>query len=189
MEQSGTRWRKPSEETTMTLGSRRGGIFGTLLLTLIFGFVVVYLVATVVVRNTTVRSHQTEHGRSTRIETPLGAADFSDSGTFSPETVGIPVYPGAVRLDHHTPSISIEPESRKDEGFSYVMAEYRTDDSVESVRRFYSQQSPHWIFSSDEGKQSRAEFTKGGYKRIVIVSRISGHTHIALASTGQAAAN
>jgi hypothetical protein len=172
----------------MRLMSKRGGILGTAVITVLIAFCVVFMAATFIAKNMSVHSQETAHGRSTRIETPFGNAHISEDGAFSPESVGIPIYPGATRSDHGSPTLAVEPSSG-DEGFTYSVSEYRTPDSLESVRQFYSRQTPHWIFSSEPGQPSRAEYSAGGYKRIVVLSRQHGQTLIALASTGRAAAN
>ena len=171
----------------MRSGSERGGILGTLLLTIGIAVALIFLAGWFIAKNMSVHSEQTAHGRSTRFETPLGSAQVSEHSSFSPESVGIPVYPGAVRTDQTGPSFQIEPSGG--ESFTYSLVEYRTHDSVDQVRRFYRAQSPHWIFTSEPDRPSRAEYTTGGYKRIVILSRHDGETFIGLASTGQAAAN
>lgn len=170
----------------MTRLSRTGGIIGTLLVTLLIGLTLCLLAAFYIAQNVHVTTRDTARGGSVHIETPAGSMRVQENG-FPPESVGIPVYPGAVRMGKGAPAFEFESEAGH--GFSYVMAEYETPDSVDEVRDFYRKRSPHWIFSNDDNGQARAESSVDGYKRIIVLHRENGRTYIVLASTGEAAAN
>lgn len=159
---------------------------GTLLVFLLIGLTACLLVAFYIAQNVHVTTTNAGHGNSVHVETPAGSVHAREDG-IPPESVGIPIYPGAVRVDHGTPAFEFE--SKEGHGFSYVLAQYETPDSVASVRDFYRKTSPHWIFSNEDNQDPRAEYTAGGYKRVVVLHREKGRTFIALASTGEAAAN
>lgn len=170
----------------MTRRSRRGGIIGKLLVGLLIGLTACLLAAFYIAQNVHVTSSTTARGESIRVETPAGSVR-ARSDDFSPESVGIPVYPGAVRIGKGAPAFEFE--SQDGHGFSYVVAEYETPDSVADVRNFYRKTSPHWIFSNEEDRATRAEYTAQGYKRVIVLHREKGRTYMVLASTGEAAAN
>ncbi len=170
----------------MTRRSRTGGIIGNLLVALLIGLTLSLLAAFYIAQNVHVTARDSARGGSLEIQTPGGTMQVHENG-FPPESVGIPVYPGAVRMGKGAPAIEFESEAGR--GFSYVMAEYETPDGLGDVREFYRRRSPHWIFSNDDNGQARAEYSSEGYKRIIVLHRQDGRTHIVLASTGEAAAN
>ena len=170
---------------SMTRRSRTGGIIAKLLVTLLIGLTLCLLAAFYIAQNVHVTARDSVHGGSLHIETPAGSMQVHENG-FPPESVGIPVYPGAVRMGKGAPAFEFESEGN---AFSYVVAEYETPDSLGEVRQFYRQRSPHWIFSNEEDRETRAEYSSQGYKRIIVLHRENGRTHIVLASTGEAAAN
>ncbi|HCC56431.1 MAG TPA: hypothetical protein DEQ47_04080 [Solibacterales bacterium] len=166
--------------------SQRGGIIGKLLVGLLIGLTACLLAAFYIAQNVHISTQQTSEGDSLRVETPAGSVHVRENG-FSPESVGIPVYPGAVRMGKGAPAFEFESDEGR--GFSYVVAQYETPDSVAEVRDFYRKTSPHWIFSNEEDRATRAEYSAHGYKRVIVLHRENGRTYIVLASTGEAAAN
>ena len=170
----------------MARRSQTGGIIGTLLVSLLIGLTACLLVGFYIAQNVHVTARDSAQGNRVDIQTPAGSVHVRENG-FPPESVGIPVYPGAVRIGKGGPALEFESEASR--GFSYVMAEYETLDGVAEVREFYRKTSPHWLFSNEENRDTRAEYTAEGYKRIVVLHREGGRTYIALASTGEAAAN
>lgn len=170
----------------MTQRSQRGGIIGKLLVGLLIGLTACLLAAFYIAQNIHIITRQSPRGDSVRVETPAGSVHVRQDG-FSPGSVGIPVYPGAVRIGKGAPAFEFESDEGR--GFSYVVAEYETPDSVADVRDFYRKTSPHWIFSNEEDRAARAEYSAGGYKRVIVLHRENGSTYIVLASTGEAAAN
>jgi hypothetical protein len=170
-----------------------GGIVGVLigLLALAgFALVAVFLFGIFVARNIHVEHTQTAAGESVRVETPVGSMQVRPHRRLDPKTVGIPVYPGAIREDDDGHAASFEFDSGfSHKEFTILAAEYSTPDSVDRVRDFYSKELPHWIVSKSRHSRLRMEYTEGGYKRFIVIDEKHGRTHIALASVGEPAAN
>jgi hypothetical protein len=125
-------------------------------------------------------------GGELRISTPAGTIRLDGRSNVDAGSFGVPVYPNAkLAADGgKAASIKIDVDGEQSKQLAVVGAVYRTDDTVEQVRAYYRTKLPNWTFT-DRG----FEMHDGGYKRIVVVDRKHGETHIALASIGEPAAH
>ena len=139
-----------------------------------------------------VRVEHTRNGSSETVllDTPMGSMKVRPHQRLDPKSVGIPVYPGAVREDRDTNAASFEFDfdSRHKE-FTVMGAEYSTSDSLDRVRAFYRQELPHWIISKARHNRWQMEYSENGYKRFIVLKERSGRTRIGLASMGEPASN
>ncbi len=175
----------------MENANQRGGILVTSLVgTLLFLFAIVAVVAIVA---SNVKVHQENRGNGARvsIETPIGSMKIDTRDDLRPETVGVPVYPGAVREHGKNGGVTFDFDGNEGEHkqLAVVTALYSTNDSSDQVRKFYRSHLPHWIFTSQDHGKLNIEYSEGGYKRIVAVEERDGRTHIGLASLGEPAVN
>jgi hypothetical protein len=128
----------------------------------------------------------TARGAKTRIETPLGAIGVEAREGLNPESVGVPVYPGATRDRDNAGGAFVD---IGDQQFSVVGASFTTSDSARQVRDFYHERLPHWIFTRKNGEETHIEMSNEGYKRIVAIEERHGRTHIGIVSFGKPGVN
>jgi hypothetical protein len=178
---------------SMRRPSQSGGIIGVLMglvALAAIGFACLVLFGLYVAHN--VRVEHTRNGSSETVllDTPVGSMKVRPHQRLDPKSVGIPVYPGAVREDRETNAASFEFDfdSRHKE-FTVMGAEYSTSDSLDRVRAFYHQELPHWIISKSRHNRLQMEYSENGYKRFVVLTERHGRTRIGLASMGEPASN
>jgi hypothetical protein len=178
----------------MSQNSRRGGVLGGLLLTIVVvGVLVIVAMVSVglfVAQNVRVTDRR---GGETKIETPFGSMRVRENVKVNPELLGLPVYPGAVR-DHDSRKVADFhlDIGNKHKQFAVAAAGYTTQDSIEQVTAFYRNKLPHWMISeTDHGDFNgvRLELKEGGYKKMIAIFRDDGETHIGLASFGAPESN
>jgi hypothetical protein len=126
----------------------------------------------------------------TTVETPFGSVRVRDNARLDPKHMGVPIYPGAVRV-HDSRNLASFHFDFGDvhKAFAISAAEYRTSDSVDQVTDFYRDQLPHWLISQKENGCMQLSFTRHGYRRFVAIHEDDGETRIALASVGEPASN
>lgn len=171
--------------------SRRGGIIGVFLAGLAIA-VSALIVGAILIANNVHLQHNTANGDShVRLETPFGDVNVDARDNLKPESVGVPVYPGASREDSRAGSLVLDFDSvgRNQGKVSIVTAEYSTEDDIERVRQFYREQLPDWVFSQRHGEDLHLELSKEGYKRIVSIQERGGRTRIGIAAVGEPAIN
>ena len=170
---------------------QRGGILmSSLVGTLLFVFAIVAIVV-VIASNVRVHHENIGNGARVSIDTPMGNVKIDARDNLRPETVGIPVYPGAVREHDKNGGVTFDFDGNEGERkqFAVITASYSTSDSAEQVREFYRSRLPHWIFTHRDNDKLDIEYSEGGYKRIVAVDEQHGRTHIGIASVGEPAVN
>ncbi len=170
--------------------SRDGGILMSLLTGAAIILCIIVLGGMYIATHVRVGESHSSTGHTVRVESPFGAMNVREQRKFDPETLGVPVYPGAVRESNGSPGASLEfelPDS--DRSVSFVFAEYRTEDSAERVAAFYRGKLPHWIVTTKRDGSSHMEYRKGGYKRFVSIREEGDGTHVGLASVGEPAGN
>jgi len=177
----------------MKLRSEKGGIIAGLvvgiLAVLALTATALFLTGWYLGNNIRVEHTQNRRGGLVRIETPLGTLRAQHAG-IDPARFGVPVYPNANLLDRDGNMANVEldfGDAHKE--LSVIAAEYATDDSVEKVQEFYRNQLPHWIITKKRHRGFQMEYTKGGYKRFVVINEKDDRTCIALAYVGEAASN
>jgi hypothetical protein len=176
----------------MSQNPRRGGAVASILLAIVLvGFLAVAAAVSTglyIAHNLRV-SERAGRGETT-VETPIGSLRVREHNSFDPKHLGVPVYPGAVRLPDSRKFASVRLDiGRVHHGFSAIAAEYRTRDSVETVTEFYRHELPHWIICEKNGGRFELSLTHGGYKKIVSIREDGFETRIALASIGEPASN
>jgi hypothetical protein len=126
----------------------------------------------------------------TTVETPFGSVRVRDNARLDPKHMGVPIYPGAIRV-HDSRNLASFHFDFGDvhKAFAISAAEYRTSDSVDQVTDFYRDQLPHWLISQKENGCMQLSFTRHGYRRFVAIHEDDGETRIALASVGEPASN
>jgi hypothetical protein len=179
------------EEAVMSRRSRRGGIIAVLLFGLLIAVSALIVGSIVIASNVRLRHQDTADGSRVRVETPFGDLNIDARDNLKPASVGVPVYPGAMREHGNEGGVMFDFDAR-DGGsrqFSVVTAQYSTTDSAERVREFYRAQLPHWIFTQRMGDAMKIEYSEGGYKRIIAIHARGGRTHIGIASLGEPGVN
>jgi len=176
----------------MPQNHRRGGaLAGIMLAVLVLG---VLGLVTIVSTGVYVADHLTVTEKDARgettVETPFGSIRVRESDRLSPEAMGVPVYPGAVRDNDSRKLASFHFDfGHTHTAFAVAAAGYRTSDSVERVTAFYRERLPHWLISQKRNGGVELSFTRHGYRRFVAICDDDGETRIALASVGEPASN
>jgi len=173
--------------------SERGGILAGILVALLIlaalAVVGVFMAGMYLADNIHVQKSRTSKGETVQVETPIGSVRVRQFQRLDPKVIGVPVYPGAERLDENgAASIDFSFDSAHKE-FTFLAAEYSTNDSIDKVREFYHRELPHWIISQKRHGGVQMEYTVDGFKRIVAIHEQDGETRIGLASVGEPASN
>jgi len=177
----------------MAQNHRRGGIVAGILLTILIlgALTIAAVVATGLYIAQNVRvTGRTSHGETT-VETPFGTVRVREA-RLDPSALGVPVYPGAVRVENHKLADFHLDFGGKHKEFAVAAAEYRTSDQPDQVAEFYRDKLPHWMVSETRhgayhGMQ--LSLKDGGHKKIIAIYEDGGETRIALASVGEPASN
>jgi len=74
--------------------------------------------------------------KAVSIKTPVGAIQVNKSGEVNEATLGLPVYPGAVRMSKDD-SAAVVVGLPGGNGLQLAAAKYKTPDSIEKVKAFY----------------------------------------------------
>jgi hypothetical protein len=176
----------------MKARSRSGHIIAGLLVFFVLAIVGVVITAVYIANTVRVEHRATSSGDRVVVDTGFGKFTVDARDDLKPESVGVPVYPGAVRESHSGKggvTFDFEGIDRGAKQLSVVAAEYSTDDSVDQVRAFYQEKLPHWIFVQKHGRGLEIKFSEGGYKRIIAIDERNGRTHIGIASIGEGGIN
>jgi hypothetical protein len=173
--------------------SERGGVLAGILAAFLIlaalAVVGVFMAGMYLADNIHVEKTRSAKGETVRVETPIGSMRVQQYQRLDPKVIGVPVYPGAVRHDHNgAASFDFSFDSGHKE-FTFLAAEYSTNDSIDKVREFYHRELPHWIISQRLRGGVKMEYTEDGFKRIVAIHEQDGETRIGLASVGEPAAN
>jgi hypothetical protein len=173
--------------------SRRGGIIFGLMISALILVCLTIAVGFWVAPNFSVRTSGHD-GDNVSIETPVGNLSVhAHQGGVDPESLGLPVYPGARRRDRHEGGGAvIEWTSRdgtSDKALSVAGVEMVTPDPPEKVLEFYKDKLPDGVVRKESGHTLRLELREGGYKRIIAINGNSDGTHIGIARVGDPPAN
>lgn len=166
----------------------RGGILAWLLVTvlLVAGFAVfagIYLVSHVRVHESTA-----VHGQDVQVETPFGSVHVQHNGKSHPESVGLPVYPGARPVsDDRNASVDIS-STLGDKDLHIVTGKWETSDSLDQVRRFYEARFPEMSVVRRHDILEMHSLD-GSHKRVISLRERGSGTEITLASVGEPKAN
>jgi hypothetical protein len=151
------------------------------------------LLAVVYIRqNVRVAAVHRERGEDVSIELPGGRVNIRARRNLDPESMGVPIYPGARRgKDGGGATFEWSPDDGKaDRMFGVSGAEYVTPDSETAVREWYQGQLPGWtLIRNGDGRRARFEIIRGSYKRFISIQPKSDGTHIGVASVGEPASN
>jgi hypothetical protein len=185
--------RNTSLETQIMLKpcARRGGVLSGLL----FMFLAIIGLAIVgslyIVRNVRVQTTHRHGGDDVSIETPGGRINIRAHEDLDPASVGIPIYPGAMRRkDSGVATFEwASADGSVEKGVSFAGAGLYTTDPSSKVLEYYRTQLPGWLIVTDRDGSTRFEFKKGGYKRMIAIHEKNDGTHIGIASVGDPASN
>ena len=171
--------------------SRRGGIVSGLLLTALAIAVLVAAVALYAVHNVKVDTLHSHNGDNVSIDTPAGHLQIQAHEKLNPESLGIPLYPGAKRAkDGGGATFSwTSSDGKDDKAVSVAGGDFLTPDPPGRVVEYYRSQLPNWMIVTDRDGATHLEFTRDGYKRIVAIREKGDGTHIGVASVGEPASN
>lgn len=169
---------------------RRGGVLAGILLGILA--LAVLLVAGVVfiawffAEHVRVQETAGEHGRTVRVETPVGSVRVRERARPGAGSLGVPVYPGARLSESDSKLVNVELDfGPRSQELGITAAVYTSDDPVEKVVEFYRRQLPHWIVAQKRRGGFQMEYTEGGYKRMIAIHRDDGRTRIAIAQIGE----
>jgi hypothetical protein len=169
---------------------RRGGILGWLVMMFLLVLVCVAGVGVFFARS--IHVHEAKSGHDVQVDTPLGSLHVRQSGHASPESIGIPLYPGA-KSTRNGDAASVDLSSifgAKD--LQIVAGKWETRDSIDKVRKFYQQHFPDMRVREHDDKVEMHSVEHDG-KRIIVLRRVTHSdgdaTEIALASVGEPKAN
>lgn len=169
--------------------TQRGGILAAFAGFLLF-LLATAAIAAVIISQIRVHQEDTRNGGRVSIETPLGSMKIDARNNLRPDTVGIPVYPGAIRERNNAGGLMFDFDDYQGahKELAIMAASYSTSDPADKVQAFYSQELPHWVFTRAHDKLN-IEYSKDGYKRIIAVEERNGVTHIGIASVGEPGVN
>jgi hypothetical protein len=175
----------------MSKHSQQGGIVGFLLGGFLLVLIAVVIVGVFIARNVRVEHSATSKGDSVRIETPLGAVKVNAGDSLNPETIGVPIYPGAERKNDRHGGVKFDFDSQNgiSKNLTISAAGYTTSDSADRVVEFYRSHLPNWTISEKNGRNIEFHFSENGYKRVIGISQRNGETHIGIASFGEPGVN
>lgn len=175
---------------------RRGGILFGLLISSAVVVAVMIAGGFWVARDFSVKTVSRGDGDNVSIHTPVGDLNVrAHDGDVDPESLGVPVYPGArpKKRGDRGGGAAVEWTSRDgtdEKGISVQGIELVTPDSAGKVFAFYRTQLPNWIFKKEDGHALRLELREGGYRRLIAIDGDSdGATHIGIATFGAPPAN
>lgn len=137
-----------------------------------------------------VRFTESAERGETRLETPFGSLRVRERGSLDPKSIGVPVYPGAERVEdgRRLASFSLDiGDHHKD--LTVASAEYITRDSISAVEAYYRDQLPDVRVKRNRNRRLVFEIGGGPVRKVVSLREKSGRTHISLASMTEAAAN
>lgn len=175
--------------STQSFHARTGGVLGVILL-VIAGFVCAAVLAVVVVVKTVQVRGKGDH---VTIDTPGGTFEIQGHKKLDIETVGIPVYPGAVPSSKSNIGGASfawsSVDGKTDKAVTLAGASYVTQDSSDRVLDFYRGKLNNWVYRKKKDGELNLEHTEGNWKRIVSIQERKDGTHIGVASIGEPAGN
>ncbi len=175
----------------MCRNRERGGVVAGVLMTvgLLFLAAIAVTVGTAWYLAHNIRVRDSGRG-ATRIETPFGSLRVSERARLDPGSLGIPGYPGAVRVDDDRKVASFEldlGDLHKD--FIAAGVEFETADPLERVEQFYREQLSGASIKHSRPRHVVFTVSEGDAHKVVALRESGSGTRIALASVGPPAAN
>jgi hypothetical protein len=126
----------------------------------------------------------------TRVETPFGSVRVRERARLDPPAMGVPVYPGAERLEDTRKLASFELRlGGEQKDMTVAVAEYTTPDPIGKVEAFYRDRLAGVRVRSSHDRRLVLETCGQGVKKVVALHAREGSTRISLASFAEAAAN
>jgi hypothetical protein len=175
----------------MSKQSQKGGIVGLLLGGFLIVGIAIVIAVVFIARNVRVEHRETSKGGSVSIQTPLGAIKVDARDSLNPESIGVPIYPGAERRKDNNGGVKFDFDSENGtrKNLTISAASYSTSDSADKVHDFYRSHLPNWTVSERNGRNLEFHFSEGGYKRIVAINERHGETRIGIVSFGEPGVN
>lgn len=171
---------------------RRGGVVKGLFIS--FGILAaccLFLIMGAIFRvSQSVKVTESPSNGETRVETPFGSLKVRERTKLDPHTMGVPLYPGAERVEDSRKLASFEldfGDMHKD--FALAVAEYVTSDPIQSVEKYYRDQLNGARVKHNRNQRVVIEVEGGTVRKMVALRERNGRTHISLASMTDAAAN
>jgi len=135
-----------------------------------------------------VRVQESRAGGDVRVETPFGSVHVQHRGGARPESMGVPLYPGAKEVgDGESASVDFS-QLFGDNDLHIVAGKWRTSDPLEKVEKFYAAKFPEMSVVWHDGKV-HMQSVNGHGKKVIVLHNRNGETEIALASVGEPKAN
>jgi hypothetical protein len=126
----------------------------------------------------------------TRVETPFGSVRVRERARLDPPAMGVPVYPGAERLEDSRKLASFELRlGGEQKEMTVAVAEYVTPDPIGKVEEFYRGSMAGARVRGGHDSRLVLEVSGPGVKKVVALHARGSGTRISLASFAEAAAN
>jgi hypothetical protein len=175
-------------EVSVTRGGRaRGGVLAWL--AICFLMISAILVMGGLFLAHTIKVHESRAGNEVQVETPFGSVHVHQGTNGRPESVGMPLYPGAKPLRNgQSATVDLSEIFGGDKDLHIVAGKWETRDPIDKVQKYYEDKFPDMsvIQHSDRVEMHSID---GRGKRVILLRDRGGATEIALASVGEPRAN
>ncbi len=169
--------------------SRKGGVVAGVL-TVLLSLVLLAVIGAVlcgwyIARNVRVEETRTGHGKTVKIETPVGSLHVQERRSADARELGVPAYPGARLSERDGKLVDLDFDfgnGRKQVGIR--AADFITDDNVDKVLAYYRKELPHWIVANKR-HGFEMKYSEDGFKRFIHIREENGHTRIGIAQVAE----
>lgn len=165
--------------------SSRGVLIALLVLLLIFAgaAAAIFFGVRIISRSVSIRERRTAAGNKVvSINTPVGSLNVRQGGQVDPALIGLPVYPGAVRMkDKDSARVNLTLPGRETVGL--VTAKFQTSDALVKVKSYYQSQLNGQITNTateDFGQKIVFRIKRNHQERVVALKNSGGGTEITL---------
>lgn len=173
------------------LHCRRGGVIFRFLLFCVLLIFLASLAGVRLLHNFHLRKVSHNGGDDVAFETPAGSFRVRAHEALDPAAIGLPVYPGARRMDKSGGAEFewVSADGREEKGMSVAGASFLTSDPPSKVIEFYRSQFSNLVIIKERGENVRLEYSEHGLKHIIAIHEKNDGTHIGLAAVGPPASN
>jgi hypothetical protein len=179
--------RKSSARDRAQAGNaRRGGIIAWLLICFFMISVLLVMGGILFVRS--VRVHESRGSNDVQVDTPLGSVHVSHNPGGTPQTAGMPLYPGAKPMTNHENAVVDLSSIFGDKDLHIVAGRWQSSDSIDKVQKYYEDKYPEMSVIQHTGRVEMHSVNGNG-KRVIVLYDRGGSTEISLASVGEPKAN
>jgi len=135
---------------------------------------------------------QDEQGRekTVKLDTPFGSLRVDQEHRIDPQSLGIPIYPGATvtRQGAGGARVSLDLDFA-DQSLQVAALEMETPDRVDKVAEFYQDRAADFLITRHASGKVEFLWERGRLKKVVALEERRGRTRIALARIGAPEAN